>query len=742
MTTINVSIIQGANYQDNLNLEYDGQTITYNQQRLYIHINDILVKTGDMPAIILDSRTLVPVREIFESEAIGATVEWNAEFEEVYIKYEDQSVILQINSAVAQVNGKEVSLDVPAKLIRDTDKNISKTMIPLRFVAEQLGYTVKWDGENFIAQLYSEDYSGDDFQEEHDHGDLVSKGNLEENNADGWIEPVADSTVIQTSLFGNSIVQLANDKERELLIENKVVNDIESVETDSVGIYNMIFHYDDTIPEKVTFEVAADGPISGVITSLEGNNMELYILKATLDMNTTKFEYDDSPFIDALSIVEYTGGQTGNQNCLITFDLNSKGTVYNIRMNELRTKVFIDVVMDHVEDLVVGQNEIGDYIDIQGVGTDQVEVYRANASTLSFDINKTTTLMTKEIDNIDGEYINSLSVSQKDTTTTNITVDLKGAPHYEITIPKENVTRIQFMKSKQKNLSYSIGESSSFMLKDMNDIEEIFNSIEGIDEYSSREFQVIIPGNHLEQFGTEFIEINNAGIDDLQLSLTKEGDTRITIRTNKIQGVSMAKYGNQLVFETHNPKELYSHVIIIDPGHGGRKPGTGSKGYYEKNVNLQVALKLKTLLDNNQDIKAYYTRVDDSDSSLSERVELANEVDADFFLSLHSNSYGQLKTGAVSLYMDRETNRNISSYEFAKQIHNDYVANTMFIDKVITERDNLYVLKYTKMPAALLEMGYMSNGADLRMLLDDAHQVLMAEGIYTGIINAFKLLVE
>ena len=94
----------------------------------------------DVPPVIKDGRTLVPVRALVE--ALGATVEWQAETRTVIISKGDTQITLQLESRTALVNGQPVELDVPAKLTN------GRTVIPLRFIAQNLGCHVDFDGDS------------------------------------------------------------------------------------------------------------------------------------------------------------------------------------------------------------------------------------------------------------------------------------------------------------------------------------------------------------------------------------------------------------------------------------------------------------------------------------------------------------------------------------------------------------------------------------------------------------------
>ena len=109
---------------------------------LYVDMNRI---DTDTPPTIVDGRTLVPVRAIFE--AIGATVDWDSATSTATGVRGDTTVVIQINNTTAYVNGEAKVLDVPAQLIND------RTMVPARFISEAMGCDVTWDGKTETAAV-------------------------------------------------------------------------------------------------------------------------------------------------------------------------------------------------------------------------------------------------------------------------------------------------------------------------------------------------------------------------------------------------------------------------------------------------------------------------------------------------------------------------------------------------------------------------------------------------------------
>lgn len=135
----------------------DFGTIKYGQLSQFEQFNsndkNVRVKLNDeylsfaTPPIIQDGRTLVPVRFLFERA--GAKVLWNDADYSVIITLGEREVKLKIGETDAYVNGELKVLDVPAQLIND------KTLIPLRFISEELGFTVNWDDDGYTVEVYS-----------------------------------------------------------------------------------------------------------------------------------------------------------------------------------------------------------------------------------------------------------------------------------------------------------------------------------------------------------------------------------------------------------------------------------------------------------------------------------------------------------------------------------------------------------------------------------------------------------
>lgn len=168
-------------------------------------------------------------------------------------------------------------------------------------------------------------------------------------------------------------------------------------------------------------------------------------------------------------------------------------------------------------------------------------------------------------------------------------------------------------------------------------------------------------------------------------------------------------------------------LVVIDAGHGGKDPGaTSISGGLEKDFNLAIALRVDELLKQEPNIITVLTRSDDTFPTLDERVIIANDLQADIFISIHANSGSATATGTETLYT-----RDVS-IPLADTVHKYMLEATGMTDRKV-KYQNLKVTRETTMPAILLEAGFLSNPQDDAVLKDPVVQDRIAAGIVAGI---------
>jgi len=264
--------------------------------------------------------------------------------------------------------------------------------------------------------------------------------------------------------------------------------------------------------------------------------------------------------------------------------------------------------------------------------------------------------------------------------------------------------------------------------------------------------------------------------------------------------IYMGRYYVPIEFVNHNLPELFKDkvtwnrkklviskpqdntikTIVLDPGHGGRDPGAVGKTIkaHEKEINLCVALILKSILEKEMGVRVLMTRSDDSFVSLQERTKFANENKADLFISIHTNASKDRSSRGIEMYylstakttearaVEALENSVVELYEGGKEAIRRYddlalilsdimqaenleqssnlanklqmniCAGTKSCDRGVKQA-NFYVLRGAFMPAVLIEMGFISNPVEESFLVNKQYQERLARTIFEGI-KSFK----
>ncbi|KQC07368.1 MAG: hypothetical protein APR54_01005 [Candidatus Cloacimonas sp. SDB] len=238
---------------------------------------------------------------------------------------------------------------------------------------------------------------------------------------------------------------------------------------------------------------------------------------------------------------------------------------------------------------------------------------------------------------------------------------------------------------------------------------------------------------------------------------------------------------DQIKFEENrlkveNPSDNRIKTIVLDPGHGGRDPGAvGYSGStYEKDLVLEIARKLKKVLEKNLDVEVLLTRDCDEFVSLQQRTEFANRHKADLFVSIHINAHHNTKAKGIEVYylstaktdgaraVEALENSVVYDYEGGEEAVKKYddlafiladmaqsehleesyqqsvklqhylVDQTGANDRGVKQA-NFFVLRGAFMPAVLLELGYITNKEEEKILKKSSYQNLLVSAIFKGI---------
>lgn len=184
---------------------------------------------------------------------------------------------------------------------------------------------------------------------------------------------------------------------------------------------------------------------------------------------------------------------------------------------------------------------------------------------------------------------------------------------------------------------------------------------------------------------------------------------------NLLKIISIVSLGVLLSFSFSKEKK----VVVIDAGHGGTDLGASRNGINEKEIVLKIAKKIKAL-NQNQNLEIILTRDDDTYPSLIERTKKINDLKPDFVLSLHVNNSPRETTDSKGMEVfpqDNEISQKLAT-KFSESFQNAKIRT-----------GNLHILRESKMPAILLELGFMNNPDERNYLASEKGQTETAEKI-------------
>jgi len=221
------------------------------------------------------------------------------------------------------------------------------------------------------------------------------------------------------------------------------------------------------------------------------------------------------------------------------------------------------------------------------------------------------------------------------------------------------------------------------------------------------------------------------------------------------------------------------HRIVIDPGHGGKDPGTVNRslGLQEKNITLDIAKRLNAILNEHAELEVILTRPRDEFVALEERAAIANSNQGDIFVSIHTNSAPRKSArGVESYYLNMTTDPRamevaaqenaMSSKSIAdmRSILDQILQNSKIVESRIlaqsfqdhmvvnlrkkydgiedlgVKKAPFYVLLGAQMPSALIEVSFLSSNEEARRLAAPSYRQAIAAGLYLGIINFIQSL--
>lgn len=655
------------------------KTKAYKAVNLVMGGKDVIT---DIPAVLFEqggkTRTLVPLRFIIDT--LGADVSWDNDAKEATIVLKDKVIILKANSATALVNGEPYTLPdrVPVKLM-GMDYNY-RTLVPIRFVSEQLGLDVGWiqDTQTVTINKPLQSVKSVRFNGDAARPEIIFK-------TTGEVE--FSSYLLQAADIGGTnqlVLDMANT-----LFDLDSQAGMEMGGTSLLGVY------------------------TAGIRTIEGSQAEVVPYRTRFVISLDRKMGYETRYDPEAREVRVTFGNSVNQirtekiyNAETVIINTAEAPAYNVKFTQ--SQVIVDVINARLR-LNEGQEGA---LSVGKGGIDSITYSQADPA---------------------GEYEPTDLISR-------VAVNLKPGQNPEDVYIEDIDSDLYVYVSGNPLDGFDYGKDS------LDSAHLTINTVEPT-AYSARfdkpsnTLNVTFPKTamdldtlnlNVDDNVVQSIDIRDAGKDYLiRLKLAK-GTIFVDNTASKVTSSLRFIFVN----DSLNQFNYQNRLIVIDAGHGGKDPGAVSpfSKTREKDLALTLAQKLRQKLEN-IGYKVYMTREDDTYVELKSRAEIANNLGASAFLSIHINAaLAQEPKGVEMLYVpDSRDNKGFA------QILQTEVSKAAGAKSIgIIPRPNLVVIRETKMPAVLAELGFFTNPAEERLLLDEAYQDKLVQGMYNAITKYVK----
>ncbi|RKD28987.1 N-acetylmuramoyl-L-alanine amidase family protein [Thermohalobacter berrensis] len=662
--------ISYAEYEPELvDVRVDGDTVKLKKINVLINGEPI---DSDVPPVLYDNRTLVPIR--FVANHLMADISWNQENREATIKTSDKEIILKIDSSTVKINGeeKELPYGVPAKLISD------RTMVPLRFVSEALGFKVGWIPETWTGTI--------DYNEQEITNILVDlKGSMPK------IIVETTGMVNYNSIYLEDPYRLVVDiPKTKLNIENENIiesNGVVEIDIDEYPIKEVRTSQFSTDPNTTRVVVELDKLVEHKIKYINDKKLEISFLNKVEDIELEKVDRKDAIVINTSKVPDYNVLRLSNPDRIVLDLMDSilateknKYDVETEYLKGIRTSQFMpDGLYSNKEKIV-------------RIVLDIKEKEEKPNLIAEFDKDKIILF-------VDDKVLDEMDYDVEDLEA-NLEIDATRRTSYDVEYNEDK--RIITVKLPDRRTRIEDG-------------------------------LLVINDDFINNIKVEEID------DDKVIKIKLQKNVKYEIESRDRDDEVEFSFVKEKIEEKEEDSKYSDKVIVIDPGHGGKDPGT--HGYVtkvkEKYLNLKVALKLNEKLKE-LGFKTVLTRESDKFVDLYERADIANAADGDLFVSIHFNAHPKRDVSGIQTFYCPAYESELKTednFPFAEAIHLALLEELKREDRDIIRKPEFVVVRETKMPAVLVELGFLTNEEEEMLAVTDSYQDRAAQAIVNGIIK-------
>ncbi len=344
-----------------------------------------------------------------------------------------------------------------------------------------------------------------------------------------------------------------------------------------------------------------------------------------------------------------------------------------------------------------------------------------------------------------GSFVNAIRYRAFNSSTARVVLDMNGQQPYTVE-EKDGQLVVVIQAPTYRNIDYSNnGDRTGFLLDDAVLTDGMSVNTQkyytGNYDETGKKYTMTFDSSSAD-IGTGIMNINDTYLNSVEITndpITNKTSMTFNAKTKLFYEVVTRNDAGNTAITFLKPAADNEKLVVIDPGHGGFESGAVSGSILEKNLNLDISLKLNSILKKNG-VKTYIIREDDSYVGIAERAFIANDLNATLFLCVHNNSTdSSTSNGTMTLYYpDPRPGWSLTGQQFANIIQGKLISSLKTKNLSIIKRPDLGVLRLTTMPAALAEVAFMSNKTDRNNLLSDAFRQKAAQALADAVMDALK----
>ncbi|MCR5527166.1 MAG: N-acetylmuramoyl-L-alanine amidase [Lachnospiraceae bacterium] len=303
------------------------------------------------------------------------------------------------------------------------------------------------------------------------------------------------------------------------------------------------------------------------------------------------------------------------------------------------------------------------------------------------------------------------------------------------TVDYMNPTAIEFLKKKGSSKtasSYTVKKGSTLNVANLLSFDPSATTNDSVEYESSNTDYVTVTDEGVVK------GVKATGSKTVTLTVTSKNDSSVTNEIRIKVSTSSSSSGSS----DDSSSDTSSLVVCLDPGHGGSDSGATYSGSKEKDINLAIAKKVGSYLEDSG-VKVYYTRTDDTYVSLTDRTDYAKNKGCNLFVSIHCNSASSTSTKGTEVYYSLTSygRPNLAS-KISSAVSNALDTTNRGAKTRQGDNGDYYSVIRTSaakgIPGLIVEHGYMTNSSDLSKLTNSSYVKSAAKAEANAIINYWK----